>query len=584
MPQYVILAEHPPDVCPSSNARSRARAVEGMGQDLPRLSTEAGVAFVTGPLHLDPGHRTIAIVDAPSVEVVAQLVYATGLSQWNTVEVCPTRARGRPDGRPRQLPDRLRVGKAVRPRSAKSRRRSGDLLVRAAISTLPDTLRTLSSTRGVARALVARARRRSGCRSAPMPDSVSTSTWSSTPLATPTETSPETERTCSVPSPRARTRTLARHVAHPGAVRQLAQADVTRAPLDLDPAAGRTNLEVARRRGEHRGPSHARAAQVTRRRMGPDLATDIAQRDVAAGRLRRHVGGHVVGRDVPAADFTSAAPTGPDRSRCQPRPWRRSRRCLLASRRGRSRRSRRMNRLPRPLRHLDHDDMTAARRPAFDDGVLDELLAARRIRLDRHGRRSVSRASRRRPDPTSFSTNRRTRPVSRMSSPCPMLPSCRCRNRAGGSPPARCGLSSVARTCPRSSVRTMKVFTESPWRAAPSSTRALRPSLRRRRDAGRQVSPPRPSTPSPASSPRSAAHARPPHRPDRRRRRRPGCRHAPRGARPSVRRRPRTADRGRARARNGRAGRPCARPPRPPCRHPSSPDGDHVGTQPVDHQ
>lgn len=61
-----------------------------MGQNLPKLSEEAGVIFLTGPLHLDPGHRTISVVEAPSVEVVVQLVYDSGLSQWNTVEVCPT--------------------------------------------------------------------------------------------------------------------------------------------------------------------------------------------------------------------------------------------------------------------------------------------------------------------------------------------------------------------------------------------------------------------------------------------------------------------------------------------------------------
>ena len=90
MPQYVILADHSPGVCPSSNARSRARAIEGLGQALPKLAEEAGVTFLTGPLHLDPGHRTIAVVEAPSVEVVTSLVYDSGLSQWNTVEVCPT--------------------------------------------------------------------------------------------------------------------------------------------------------------------------------------------------------------------------------------------------------------------------------------------------------------------------------------------------------------------------------------------------------------------------------------------------------------------------------------------------------------
>jgi hypothetical protein len=90
MPQYVILADHSPEVCPSSNARSRSRAVEGLGQALPKLAEEAGITFLIGPLHLDPGHRTVAVVEAPSVEVVAALVYDTGLSQWNTVEVCPT--------------------------------------------------------------------------------------------------------------------------------------------------------------------------------------------------------------------------------------------------------------------------------------------------------------------------------------------------------------------------------------------------------------------------------------------------------------------------------------------------------------
>jgi hypothetical protein len=89
MPQYVIIADHSPDICPSSNAKTRARAMEGLGEQLPKLSQDAGVRFDVGPLHLDPGHRTIAVVEAPNVEAVSQLVYDTGLSQWNTVEVAP---------------------------------------------------------------------------------------------------------------------------------------------------------------------------------------------------------------------------------------------------------------------------------------------------------------------------------------------------------------------------------------------------------------------------------------------------------------------------------------------------------------
>ena len=91
MPKYVMLADHTPDICPSANARTRARAMEGLGeQNLPKVMTEFGSSFALEPMHLDPSHRTIAIVEAANVESVVQFVNATGLSQWNTVEVCPT--------------------------------------------------------------------------------------------------------------------------------------------------------------------------------------------------------------------------------------------------------------------------------------------------------------------------------------------------------------------------------------------------------------------------------------------------------------------------------------------------------------
>ena len=90
MPQYCVLADHSPDICPSSNGRTRARAMEALAPEaMGKVAESVGLTFVVEPLHLDPGHRTIAVVDAPSVEAVTQFIYETGLSQWNTVEVCP---------------------------------------------------------------------------------------------------------------------------------------------------------------------------------------------------------------------------------------------------------------------------------------------------------------------------------------------------------------------------------------------------------------------------------------------------------------------------------------------------------------
>src|SRR5262249_3027817 len=91
MPKYVVLADHTPDICPSSNSRTRARAMQGMGPDnLPKVMREHDLSFVLEPMHLDPSHRTVAIVEAPTVEAVVKFVNESGLSQWNTVEVSPT--------------------------------------------------------------------------------------------------------------------------------------------------------------------------------------------------------------------------------------------------------------------------------------------------------------------------------------------------------------------------------------------------------------------------------------------------------------------------------------------------------------
>jgi len=91
MPSYVIIADHSPDICPSANARTRARAKEGLGPEaLPKALADHGVSFVLEPMHLDPGHTTLAIVTAANIESVVRFANDTGLVQWNTVNVYPT--------------------------------------------------------------------------------------------------------------------------------------------------------------------------------------------------------------------------------------------------------------------------------------------------------------------------------------------------------------------------------------------------------------------------------------------------------------------------------------------------------------
>jgi hypothetical protein len=54
---------------------------------LPTLLEAAGVTFEFAPLHVDPGRRTIVVVQAHNVEAVTKPVSDNGLSQWNRVEV-----------------------------------------------------------------------------------------------------------------------------------------------------------------------------------------------------------------------------------------------------------------------------------------------------------------------------------------------------------------------------------------------------------------------------------------------------------------------------------------------------------------
>lgn len=85
MPQYVLIGTHPPDNCPISNKAVREFVQKAM-PELPKVAEGLGVKFLT-QLILEPSHKVLIIVEAPSAEAVTQMSLKGGLQHFNDIEL-----------------------------------------------------------------------------------------------------------------------------------------------------------------------------------------------------------------------------------------------------------------------------------------------------------------------------------------------------------------------------------------------------------------------------------------------------------------------------------------------------------------
>lgn len=88
MPTFAVIAEHPPNLCPTSNAQTRQMLKQGAGQ-IPQLAEQLGVEI--GALRIfGPDHIILAVVDADDIESVRSFALQSRLMQWNTVKIHAT--------------------------------------------------------------------------------------------------------------------------------------------------------------------------------------------------------------------------------------------------------------------------------------------------------------------------------------------------------------------------------------------------------------------------------------------------------------------------------------------------------------
>jgi hypothetical protein len=88
MATFAVIAEHPPELCPTSNARTRQMLKEGAAQ-VPQLAEQLGVDIVTLRI-FGPDHIVLAVVEANDIEAVRDFVLQSRLIQWNTTNIHAT--------------------------------------------------------------------------------------------------------------------------------------------------------------------------------------------------------------------------------------------------------------------------------------------------------------------------------------------------------------------------------------------------------------------------------------------------------------------------------------------------------------
>jgi uncharacterized protein with GYD domain len=86
--QFVLLADHTPDMCPTSNAKIRDMMKQG-AKEIPNVASKLGVKVISINV-FGPEHRVMALVEANDIEAVRNFAMESRMVQWNTVHIHAT--------------------------------------------------------------------------------------------------------------------------------------------------------------------------------------------------------------------------------------------------------------------------------------------------------------------------------------------------------------------------------------------------------------------------------------------------------------------------------------------------------------
>jgi hypothetical protein len=85
---YVVLGIHSAEVCPMSNAKTKALMLE-MAPQIPKIADQTGVKMVAGP-YVNREHSVVTVVEAATSEDLDRFLVESRLPQWKTLRVLPS--------------------------------------------------------------------------------------------------------------------------------------------------------------------------------------------------------------------------------------------------------------------------------------------------------------------------------------------------------------------------------------------------------------------------------------------------------------------------------------------------------------
>jgi uncharacterized protein with GYD domain len=85
---FVVLGNHSAEVCPTSNAKTKALLLE-IAPQVTSMAEKHGVKIVSGPF-ANREHMLVVIVETDRAEALDSFLVESRLGQWNQLHILPS--------------------------------------------------------------------------------------------------------------------------------------------------------------------------------------------------------------------------------------------------------------------------------------------------------------------------------------------------------------------------------------------------------------------------------------------------------------------------------------------------------------